>query len=794
MAFSQFQVSGKVLDTYGQPYVQMPIKIEQLDRISFTNGQGEYIFKDIPSGDYAFSFDYDFDKEYRKISVQNSNVEYNLILNRRINFDEMTIVQSRTNSSELSTQQVISESDIQKKQTEKDIPYLLESLANIQVQSDAGNGVGYTDLRIRGIDPQQVQINLNGIPLNDAESSRTYLVDLPDIINSTEQITIHSGYVPSRSGTGAFGASVDLWTNKLQFKPQAQIKTRFGSFGTTGFSLIANSGLFEDDYNLEIRMSNTNSNGYIDRSDSKLRSFALSAVKIKPNYSLRLNLFYGKEITGQAWNGLPFTYFQYDSLLRYNIAGQEKTPIPYDNEVDQYSQTHLQLFYNKNISDHHFQAVVHYTRGIGFFENYKANQNLSDYQLTQKDTNSSDLVRQKWLSNHFIYASLGWEKEWKNHWRTQLAIIGSNYFGDHYGRVAFTLLKNVTYLQPNYYQNNGNKSEYTYLSKLIIPIHSKVQTGIDFQLRIVNYKINGTDDQYGSVNNHWTSQLYSPKGFIHLWWTKQISTFASLSYYQREPYREELLTNPDIDKEKLLSIDIGFKFNYSRFQSSINFYRMNYQNYLTPDGSIGPTGDAIRINADHAIRQGVEITNRVQLWNRIKLYANATFSQNYIPEFTWRIPIWDSNFNPIGTREVKLSKVELTYSPSYLLSFGTEYQIIKKEKYFLSVSLFNKLVNHQRLHLSELPTAELPKYQVWNSRIDLERSFKHFKLQSWIQISNLFDEKYASHGWYSSYDIVGTYELGSNPYEGKNEQNNYFSKGLFPQAIRNFSIGLNFLF
>ncbi|MEO6190269.1 MAG: TonB-dependent receptor, partial [Saprospiraceae bacterium] len=703
---------------------------------------------------------------------------------------------SRINEKSAISNQVIQSAELEENQTEKDLPYLLEKLSSVQVQSDAGNGVGYTDIRIRGIDPQQIQFNLNGVPVNDAESSRTYLVDLPDIVNSTDQINVSSGFVTGRSGPGAFGAAIDLFTNTLHFKSFAKIKTRFASYATSAYSLQVNSGLFEDAYNLEVRLSGLKSNGFVDRASSNLKSFSICAVKIKPTYSLRLNLFNGKEITGQSWNGLPFTYFDNDSLFRYNIAGTEKPNTPYDNEVDRYTQTHTQFFYNQIIGKFNLQYTANYTRGIGYYENYKANQNLADFMLLHKDTMTSDIIRQKWLSNHFIFNSIGLERNWNSRLSSYLVFGYSKYIGEHYGKAIWSPLTNVEGLFDNYYLNTGKKSEFSFIARLNKIWNAKLSSLFDLQARKINYGISGTDDIYGSLKVNNKTFLFSPKILLAYEHSKALQFDLSSSYYQREPYREDLLTNVDLKNEQLYAFDFGLKYLKFPLSFKCNFYSMNYFNYLTLNGKLNDTGDPLRINVPKASRQGVELNIEYSFLNKIKLFWSANFSSNKVYNYEKNIAVYTPEFTLIRYEVKNYKSVDLAFSPSMIQSLGLSYIVLnqKQNKSKLEVSLFSKWVGSQFLDISEMETSKLPAYFILNSRIAYQKKFNWLKLESFFQINNLLNTRFSSHGWYSNYKVEGAYELGSNPYEGSIENNNFFNKGLYPQALRNLSFGLDFIF
>ncbi|MEP7195462.1 MAG: TonB-dependent receptor [Saprospiraceae bacterium] len=793
--YCQFKLSGTVSDLTGKPYIDMEVRIEQMAISRFTDSKGFFEFIEIPIGEYAVSFDYEFDKEYRKVVIFNRDEVYNIELARRINFDEVTIVNSKLQSFASPGTTTINADQIESAQTEKDVPYLLEKLSSVQIQSDAGNGVGYTDIRIRGIDPQHIQFNLNGIPLNDAESSRTYLVDIPDILSNTEKIFVHTGYVPGRSGPGAFGASVDMFTNKLFFKPFAKIKLGIADFNTTSYVLQANSGLFEDAYNIEVKISGLKSNGFIERSSSNLKSFSLSLVKIKPTYNLRFNILNGKETTGQAWNGLPFSYFPIDSLYRYNSAGTEKEDQAYDNEIDHYSQTHFQTFYNHTFSDYTFNFTGNYTRGIGYYENYKADNLLADYKLSNKDTLISDLIRQKWLNNHFIYTYAGLERSWKFGLQGSLGIGYSKYLGDHFGEVIWTKLTNVEGLDKLYYENQGVKDEFSTMIKFNQKWNPKLNTTLDLQARMVSYKIMGSDDVYGDVNLRQNSFLISPKFLINYAVNDKLVIELANSYYQREPYREDILNNPLVKDEQLYSLDFSSSYRLNNLTLGLRLYQMNYYNYLSISGKLSDTGDPLRVNIPQAVRQGVEISSEINFLDRVNLYWNFNLLRNSALDYIKNVPVYDGD-DLLYYDSTRFDNIDLAFSPHMIHSFGLiAYLLGKEEKNFsITAQWHSKWVGAQFLDISENPEAKLPSYLSSNAKLQLHKKLKNISIESYLQINNVLNQRYSSHGWFSSFKQIGLVEPSSDPYLGAGSNGFQYYKGLYPQALRYLSFGLDLVF
>lgn len=788
----QCDLVGSVLDSSGQAFVNMEIRITQLDLIARTDKNGAFKFENIKEGEYALALDHEFDIEYRKVIVKSGSNYFHAIIDRRIRFDEVTVIQSRLEQANLNSTQNLLLPEIEDRITEKDIPYILETLPNIQVQSDAGNGVGYTEVRIRGIDPQHIQYSLNGIPLNDAESSRMYLVDIPDMINSTDKLSVHSGFVPGRSGSGAFGASIDLFTNRMYFKPFAKIKTRFGSYNNSSFSLQGNSGLIEGKYNLEVRLSGQKSDGFIDRSSSRLKSFSISGTRISKNYNLRFNIFNGRETVQQAWNGLPYKYFYIDSLYTYNSAGQERPNEPYKNEIDYYKQTHVQFFYNQAIGRSTISLHSNYTRGIGYFENYKADQVLINYGLTNPFSDKSDIIRQKWLDNHFLYQYAGIETRWNRKLSITGGIALSYYLGNQFGKAIWSDLEETENLNSRYYNNNSRKMEFGSILKLNYAINQKFSTGIDFHHRTIQYSITGLDEVYGNLKYNQDYNLFSPKLYLISNFHKNLKLDFSAAYYEREPNRQDVLSNPYVNKEKLIALDLGLKYTFLKESSfKINLYSMNYRDYLALNGEINNTGDPLRINIDNAYRRGIEGSLFFKTFKRIELVVSGSLSNNKTKNYNQKVIEF---YNPTLTYKDYFKKsTNLAFSPSIVHYAELKFKAFnsKKDIHQIYFSIGHKFVSSQYLDLSNEKFSKLLSYQILHAKVNYKLELKKISLSCFFQLNNILNERYSSNGWLSTY-FVGNNPSSADgdPYAGYDSELLYY-KGLFPQALRHSSFGVD---
>src|SRR5450631_248296 len=432
----------------------------------------------------------------------------------------------------------ISKKEIEKNNLGQDLPFVLNQLPSVVVNSDAGNGIGYTGISIRGSDASRVNVTLNGIPYNDAESQGTFFVDLPDISSSLSSIQVQRGIGTSSNGAGAFGATINLSTNEVNKEKYVELNNTYGSFNTWKNTLKVGTGLLGNHFTIDARISRVSSNGYIDRAKSNLQSFFISAAYINKNSSLRFNILSGKEKTYQAWYGVPENYL--DSDRTYNPAGTEKTGSPYSNETDNYTQTHYQLFYDKKINDHvSFNTALFLTRGKGYYEEYRADQLYSDYGLPDyingTDTiTSTNLIRRLWLDNYFYGGifSLQFQKN-----KTHLTFGGGwdEYDGKHYDI--------VTWAQqgfPNDYVYSNvpaNKRDLNLYGKLLQNFGSGFSGFADVQGRFVNYDIKGFESNPDiRINKRYT--FFNPK--IGISFNKNnFQVYGSYSIGAKEPNRDD---------------------------------------------------------------------------------------------------------------------------------------------------------------------------------------------------------------------------------------------------------------
>ena len=671
------------------------------------------------------------------------------------------------------TQSMISKKEIGSKNLGQDIPILLNQVPGVVVNSDAGNGIGYTGMRIRGTDATRINITLNGIPYNDAESQGVYFVNLPDLISSTNSIQVQRGVGTSSNGTGSFGGTINILTNEVQPLPYATLSKSYGSYNSNKNTVKAGTGLINDQYTFDIRLSSINSNGYIDRSKSDLKSFFISAASIKEKSSFRLNIFSGKEKTYQAWYGI--TEDQLTSNRRENSAGTEKPGTPYDNETDNYTQTHYQAFYNKKInSNWNFNNASYLTKGDGYYEQYKADQEFSNYGLANPkidgiEIHATDLIRQLWLSNQLIgnNLSLQFKDEHK-----EIMIGGgiSHYHGNHFGKVIWSNIgipKEYTW-----YDLTANKYESHFFTKWLQKLGSNTNLFGDIQVRDVHYKINGFRDNPSLfINKSWT--FINPKMGLSKKLGKY-NLYLSYAMANKEPNRDDfesgLTQQPKF--EKLGDYEMGIERVAGVNKLSVTAYYMNYTNQLILTGKINDVGAYTRSNVSKSFRAGIELEGNLTILKWLRIDNNLSLSKNKIKNYTEYYDDYDAGEQKSNFYQ----KSDISFSPSIIGNSIIKLDISKS----LHLNLTSKYVSRQYLDNTSRKDRSLNPYFIQDLQINHQLRFKNTKsIDLSIQLNNIWNKLYEPNGYTYSY-----------LYEGKISKNNFY----FPMAGTNIMAGITINF
>lgn len=664
----------------------------------------------------------------------------------------------------------MSKKDIEKNNLGQDLPFLLNQTPSVVVNSDAGNGVGYTGIRIRGTDATRINVTLNGIPYNDAESQGTYFVDLPDIASSLSSIQIQRGVGTSSNGAGAFGASINLASNEFREDPYAEINNSYGSYNTWKHTVKAGSGLLNNHFTIDARLSKISSDGFIDRAKSDLRSLYLSTAYINKKSTFRLNIISGKEKTYQAWNGILQDDLK--NSRTYNSAGTAKPGKPYENETDNYQQDHYQLFFNHLFSDYlTFNTAVFLTHGSGYYEQYKAAQSFSGYGLPNtiigSDTiRKTDLVRQLWLNNNFYGNILSLQYHNKN---TQLTFGSSvnRYDGTHYGNVTWS--QRFVPLNYEWYHLTARKTDASVYAKLQHKLSTAFEGFLDLQYRHVSYKLNGFKDNPGLVVNN-NNNFINPKIGIS-YTNKNLNSYLSYALANKEPNRDDFeagLTNQP-KAETLHDFEAGLAKKSSWFSWALTAYYMLYKNQLVLTGKINDVGAYTRTNIANSYRTGIEMQGTLKVLPWLNAGGNLSLSNNKVKDFSEYIDDYDNG----GQKLVAHNKADIAFSPDVISSATLSFIPVKNS----DISFISKYVGRQYLDNTGNNSRSLSSYYVQDVRMIYTIHHSILKeMRLMVQVNNLFSKKYEPNGYTYSYIDAGRIQT-----------ENY----LFPMAGINWMAGIS---
>ena len=664
----------------------------------------------------------------------------------------------------------LTKEEIAKVNLGQDLPFVLNQTPSVVVNSDAGNGVGYTDIHIRGTDASRINVTLNGIPYNDAESQGTYFVDVPDVSSSLSSIQIQRGVGTSSNGAGAFGATINLSTNEVNKEKYLELNNSFGSFNTWKNTLKVGSGLLAKHFLIDARISRISSNGYVDRATSNLRSLYFSAAYINDKSSLRFNILSGKEKTYQAWYGVPENFL--DSDRTYNPAGTEKPGAPYANETDNYIQTHYQLFYDHKInSSVSYNIAAFLSRGKGYYEEYRAAQAFSDYNLPDvingNDTiTSTDLIRRLWLDNYFYGSifSLQYNKQ-----KTQLTFGGglTQYNGKHYDIVTWA--QQGFPADYKYFNAPAKKSDVNLYAKLMQSFGDGFTGFLDLQERFIYYKINGFDD-HPELRVEKNYSFFNPKAGISFN-KNHYQAYASFSIAAKEPNRDDFEANINqIPKPEILyDAELGLQKKNANFNYGATFYYMYYHNQLVNTGKINDVGAYTRTNAPESYRAGIELQGAVVISKWMNILGNISFSKNKIKDFSEFIDDYDNGLQ----KENIYHNTDISFSPDVVGFAGINFIPIKNGE----INFQSKYVGRQFLDNTSHFSRSIDPYFVENIKFSYTVYKKIFKEVNFIfQLNNVFNKMYESNGYTYNYISGGNLSV-----------ENYY----FPMAGTNFMAAIN---
>ena len=776
---------SQVLDEAGRGLAGVTVRVEGSYLALNTDGEGRFCLPESSLNQelvLEFSF-IGYARQRHQGALQSS---YALFKSAE-DLDAYTMLGTRLSEQAPMTFENIDKTELRRNNLGLDFPMLLENSPSVVVNSDAGAGVGYTGLRIRGSDPTRINVSINGIPVNDAESQGVFWVNMPDFASSVQNVQIQRGVGSSTQGAGAFGASINLQTNAINALPYLELNNSFGSFGTRKHSILGGTGLIDGRWSADFRLSEIASEGFIDRASSRLRSFYVSGAWLGEKALVRANIFSGKEVTYQAWGGVPAAWL--DSFPTYN-------PYTYDNEVDDYQQTHYQLHYTQEIgSKWVLNLAPHYTRGLGFFEQFRTNDRLSNYGLEPIELGSStisrsDLIRRRWLDNHFM--GLVYRLHYQEGGHRLTGGGGWSYYqGAHYGEVIWARFASNGDIRHRYYDNMGYKTDgNTYVQWQYLKGQS--EWFVDVQHRFVDYRFLGFDNDLNNVTQAVQYHFFNPKlGYSQRLDPKQ-RVYASFSVANREPNRRDLTQSSPESRplhEELYNLESGYEWRQNKGELKANFYLMYYRNQLVLNGQINDVGAFVRTNVPESYRLGLELQGRWRLRPDLELRGNASLSRNKVLAWTEFVDNWD-NGQQVA---IEHQQTDLAFSPNLMGNMELRYDLPSPKEHPVQLGLVTRYIGRQYLDNTQNKTRSLEAYWLQDLRLAYRmetQKIKHLELTALVR--NLWNQRYAANGWTYRFISEGYDPRPDDPYVSVGEQAHFYQQiGLYPQAGIHFLLGLN---
>jgi iron complex outermembrane receptor protein len=799
LAFAQFTLKGTVKNDTGERLIGANLAILNSFSGTTTDANGAFLFKNLKAGDYQLTISYiGYEKQTQDVKITGNQTIEVVLKQDFILAGEVLVSASRVKEKTPVAFATVEKSEIRNQNMGQDIPYLLGLTPSFVATSDAGTGVGYTNFRIRGTDLNRINVTINGIPMNDAESHGTWWVDIPDLASSTDNIQVQRGVGTSTNGAAAFGATINLQTSAINKDASAEYSTSAGSFGTMKHSVGVSTGLIKEKFAFDARLSKVSSDGFIDRASADLKSFFVSGGYFTSNTILKLNVFSGLQDTYQAWNGVPSVRLNNDlaGMQRYAdhwlysqkqvdemIASDNRTYnlYTYENEIDHYQQDHFQLLFSHKFNQaFNLNAGLFYTPGKGYYEQYKTDQTLEDYLISPpvfggETVEKSDLIRRKWLDNDFYGMTFSLNR--KEETREFTFGGGYNvYDGNHFGKVIWARNAGNAEMNHEWYRGTGLKKDFNVYAKYNYELAEDLNLFADLQYRAIDYDIDGTDDDLRSLKQSHKFEFFNPKVGIYYQLNEKQNLYANFARANREPNRDNYVdADPEgkqPDFETLNDFELGYKYNSGRLALGANAYYMMYRNQLILTGEINDVGAPIMVNVDDSYRAGLELMAGMKLTEKLKWDINLTLSKNKIKDFTDYVDDWDNG----GQIATNLGTTDLAFSPEMIANSQLSWMAAKG----LNVSLQSYSVSKQYIDNTSSELRKLDGYWLNNLKFTyhVQQKFaKDFNLH--LMVNNLFDTEYENNAWIYSYVTGGE---------------RFAMDGYFPQAGINFLLGLDIKF
>ncbi len=786
-------IRGYVKDSQTkEPLAGASVVLKESGRYSITDESGYFLINQLAKGSH--------EAEVRFVGYKSNDLSLTtdekswttILLEEDVKVTDQIIVSAtRVDGKSPTTFTTLNKLALQKQNFGQDLPIALNWTPSLVTTSDAGAGVGYTGLRIRGSDATRINVTINGIPVNDSESQGVFWVNTPDLASSTQSVQVQRGVGTSTNGAGAFGASVNLQTNTRNDVAYADLINSFGSFNTRRHTISFGTGLINDKFVFDGRVSQINSDGYIDRASSDLKSYYLSGGYYGKKTMIKAIVFGGKEITYQSWYGVPESRLNNDPAAMLETAAsegwnQEQTNnllssgrtfniYTYNNQVDNYAQDHYQLHVSHRFTESlTANAALHYTYGRGFYEEFRYDDDFENYGLNDvviggETISSTDIVRRRWLDNDFygVTYSVAYEKEKLN------SILGgafNEYDGDHFGQIIWAQVSTVP-KDYRYYFNNGKKNDFTVYWKNNYRLSEKITGFVDLQYRRISYVASGKENKQFDFNVDERFNFFNPKVGLTYEASGQQQWYASYAVGNREPVRDDFIDAPAGTAprpETLRNVEAGWRYRKNNLVLNLNYYLMNYKNQLVPTGELNDVGAIVRTNVDDSYRTGVEVEGSIRLGSRISWNANLTLSQNKIRSFNEVMYDYGTNFDEYTEVVTTYTNSDISFSPNVVAGSGLFYVPIKN----VEVGLLTKYVGKQYLDNTSNANRSIDSYFTNDLRLtySVRPSFMR-ELSLSLLANNIFYTLYSSNGY--TYGYLG----GATEYR----QNFYY-----PQAGRNY--------
>ena len=785
-SWAQLRLGGTISDKQdGKVLAGANLILEKSGKNAVSDENGQFTISNIKAGTYTLRVSFMGYATVRQVMQLHNDTNISVTMEPvAILGEEVNVTATRAQEKYPIAFTDISGKQIQAVNMGKDMPYLIQNTPSTVVTSDAGTGIGYTGINIRGTDLTRINVTINGIPQNDPESQGVWFVDLPDIASSSDNIQIQLGVGTSTNGAGAFGASINIQTTKLNPDPYGELDVSAGSYKTIKSTLRFGTGLLPDHLSFDGRFSYIHSDGYIDRAFSDLRSWYLSGGYYGNKTTLRLILFSGTEKTYQAWGGVPKdsleTNRRFNPMgLYYDQNGQIQY---YNNETDNYVQTHFQAIFSQQLmKGWDLNLALHYTKGAGYYESYEQNASMASYGLPNviigNDTvSSTNLVNRKWLDNDMY--GFTFSSNYKPDERINVILGGawSRYSGDSYGKITWAQFASTSNNSWNWYDGRGIKTDFDIFGKINYTLWKKLTLFADLQYRYVNYKLNGTIEDLRTLNQSHIFNFFNPKLGLSFAFSQHHLAYFSFAVGNREPSRDNYKdadTNRIPTSERLYDYELGYTAKYKWFTANANLFYMDYRNQLVLTGQINSVGEAIMVNVPHSYRLGIEISAGIDILKQLHLDMAAAFSRNKIKDFTQYIDKYDSAWNFKGQQATYLGKTDLSFSPNVVFAGTLTCKPLKN----LAVSWNSRYVGRQYIDNTSNRERSLNDYFVNGLGASFAVHPRWMKeIAFTLTVSNIFSAKYESNAWVYPYLQSGTY---------------YETNGYFPQAPVNYLIGIS---